>query len=433
VDKENAHTRKGIFLVDASKGFLKDGPKNRLREQDIHQIVDVFTRQLEIPRYSRMVSIAEIEKNEYNLNLPRYIDSQEPEDLQDIAGHLQGGIPSADVDALSRYWAVCPQLRATLFAELRPGYLRLAVDKSAIRPAINKHPEFARFMAGMESHFAGWRATAAATLKALQPGCHPKSVIADLGESLLAHYADMPLIGKYDVYQHLMDYWAATMQDDCYLIAAHGWKAAPYRITEKDRKGQDRDKGWTCDLVPKPLIVARYFAGEQAAIIALEADIEGLAARMTELEEEHGGEEGLFSELERVNKAAVTARLREIRGDREARDEAGALNAWLTLANEEAGLKRHLKDAETSLDAGAYGQYSRLTSAEVQTLVVEDKWLAALATAIHGEMDRISQTLTRRVKELAERYETPLPQLASRVIELEAKVAAHLQRMGFHP
>jgi type I restriction enzyme M protein len=435
-DKEGAHARKGVFMIDASKGFMKDGPKNRLREQDIHQIVDVFTRQLEIPKYSRMVSFEDIEKNDFNLNIPRYIDSQEPEDIQDIEGHLKGGIPVADVDALSRYWSVCPKLRQALFADLRPGYLRLAVDKAVIKPTIYGHPEFARFMTGMEAHFTEWRTKTAVTLKALKPGCHPKTIIAELGESLLAHYANKPLIGKYDVYQHLMDYWAATMQDDCYIIAADGWKAETYRVIEtkkgKDGKpGKEVDRGWTCDLVPKPLIVARYFAKEQAAITALEAELESLTAQMTELEEEHGGEDGLFSELDKVNKANVTARLKEIKGDKEARDEAAALNAWLRLANLEADRKKALKDAESSLDALVLAKYPTLNEAEVKTLVVEDKWLAALAAAIHGEMDRISQALTQRVKELAERYEIPLPQAVSKAAELEAKVKHHLERMGF--
>jgi type I restriction enzyme M protein len=435
IDKEDAHTRKGVFMIDAGKGFLKDGPKNRLREQDIHQIVDVFTKRLEIPKYSRMVSFGEIEKNEFNLNIPRYIDSQAPEDLQDIEGHLKGGIPKADVDALSSYWSVCPKLRRALFADLRPGYLCLAVGKAAIKPTIYEHPEFAHFIAGMETHFTDWRTKTAASLKALKPGCYPKTVIAGLGESLLAHYTDKPLIGRYDVYQNLMDYWAATMQDDSYLIAADGWKAEAYRIIEKDKKGKDKDKGWTCDLVPKSLIVARYFAKEQAAITALEAELESLTAQMTELEEEHGGEDGLFSELDKVNKASVAVRLRELKieNGKLKTEEMEVLEKWLKLADEEADLKKALKEAEADLDAKTQAKYPKLTEAEVKTLVVEDKWMAALAAAIHGEMDRISQGLTQRVKELAERYETPLPQAVAKVAELEAKVNRHLERMGFKP
>src|SRR6266446_2181289 len=282
VDKEDAPARKGIFMIDASGGFMKDGPKNRLRAQDIHRIVDVFNKRLYVPKYARMVPFAEIEQNEFNLNLPRYIDSQTPEDAQDIAGHLQGGVPAADVDALARYWAVCPQLQKTLFKPGRPGYLDLVVEKPAIKSTIYEHPEFTTFMAGMNAHFAAWRQTSVATLKALQAGCHPKEVIAALAEGLLAQYADKPLIDPYDVYQHLMDYWAETMQDDCYLIAADGWKAEPYRIIETDKKGKEKDKGWTCDLIPKPLIVARYFAKHQAAIDALSTELEVTTARRVE-------------------------------------------------------------------------------------------------------------------------------------------------------
>ncbi len=390
IDKQDAHTRKGIFLIDASAGFMKDGNKNRLRAMDMHKIVDVFNRRLEIPGYSRMVGFDEIERNEFNLNLPRYIDRGRDEDIQDIEGHLRGGIPTADVDALSSYWAVCPQLRQTLFRENRPGYLDLAVEKSAIKPAIYGHPEFAAFIRRMNTVFAEWCDGAVANLKALQPGFHPKQLISDLSENLLAHYSGKPLIDKYNVYQHLMDYWSTTMQDDCYLIATDGWKAETYRIIEKDKKGNEKDKGWACDLLPKPLIVDRYFLAERDAITKLETGLEALAAQIEELEEEHGGEEGIFSDVDKVNKANVTARLREIRNDAGAGDERFVLNTWLDLSNRQSELKR--------------------------------------AAAIHGEVDRISQALTQRIKQLAERHESPLPQLAHRLAELEQLVPGHLRR-----
>jgi type I restriction enzyme M protein len=430
IDKADAQARKGIFMIDASGGFMKDGPKNRLRAMDIHRIVDTFNKLVDVPKYARMVAFAEIEKNDFNLNLPRYIDSQTPEDLQDIAGHLQGGIPAADVDALQRYWGVCPRLRHTLFKERRPGYVDLAVEKSAIKPTIYEHAEFSTFIGGMNTHFAAWRKKSTVTLKALKAGCHPKEVIGELSESLLGHYANKPLIDPYDVYQHLMDYWAEIMQDDVYFIAADGWKAETTRVIEKDKKGKEKDKGWTCDLVPKAFIVARYFAKEQAAIDQLAAGLEGVTARLTEMEGEHGGEDGAFADLDKVNKANVVARLKEIKGDTDAKDEAAVLNDWLKLDGEETDLKKRLKEAEAALDAVAYAQYPKLTETEIKTLVVDDKWLAALDAVIHGEMDRVSQALTRRVKELAERYETPLSQM-SRVAGLEATVNRHLERMGF--
>ena len=474
VDKQDAHTRKGIFMIDASAGFMKDGPKNRLRAQDIHQIVDAFNKRLEVPKYSRMVSVDEIEKNEFNLNLPRYIDSQQAEDLQDIEGHLKGGIPKTDVDALQRYWDVCPKLRQALFKANRPGYLDLAVEKSAIKTTIYEHPEFTAFIGRMNAHFATWKQKTAKLLRALKSGCHPKERIGSLSEDLLAHYVGQPLIDKYDVYQHLMDYWAETMQDDCYLIATDGWKAETTRIIEKDKKGKEKDKGWTCDLVPKSLIVARYFAKEQEAIDQVTAELEGVTARLTELEEEQGGEEGAFSELDKINKANVAARLKELQRERktdssssfprrresstsnnlDARfhghdgaaviaaeaaapygddsvSEMEALLTWLKLNIDEADLKKRCKDAEAALDAKAYAKYPKLTESEIKQLVVDDKWLAALDREIHGEMNRVSQQLTQRVKELAERYETPMPQMVSSVADLEAKVNRHLAQMGF--
>lgn len=285
----------------------------------------------------------------------------------------------------------------------------------------------------MNAHFATWKQKTAKSLRALKPGFHPKELIASLSEDLLAHYVGQPLIDKYDIYQHLMDYWAESMQDDCYLIATDGWKAETYRIIEKDKKGKEKDKGWTCDLVPKPLIVARYFAKEQEAIDQLTAELEGITARLAELEEEQGGEEGTFSELDKVNKANVAARLRELKvesGELIA-EEKTVLEEWMNLSDQEADLKKRLKEAEASLDTKAYAKYPTLTETEIKQLVVDDKWLAALDRDIHSEMDRVSQQLTARVKDLAERYETPLPQMVRRVADMETKVNRHLKRMGF--
>ena len=431
IDKEDAQSRKGILMIDASRGFIKDGPKNRLRSMDIHKIVDVFNKRLDVPKYARMVSVAEIEQNEFNLNLPRYIDSQTPEDRQDIAGHLQGGIPASDVDALEPYWAVFPELRHDVFKENRPGYLDMSVEKSTIKTTIHEHREFVSFIAKMNTHFAEWRDTNATIFKELTVGCHPREIISQLSEGLLAHYADKPLIDPYDVYQHLMYFWSETMQDDCYLIASEGWKAETYRVIETDKRGKERDKGWVCDLIPKSFIVARYFSEEQAAIDEVVVELDHVTGHLSEMAEEHGSEVGAFAELDKVNKTNVAARLRVIKGDEDAKDEASVLNDWLNLNREETGLKERLKEAEATLDGQVCYLYPKLTESEIKTLVVDDKWLASLNATIHGEMDRVSQQLTQRVKELAERYETPMPQMVDRVAELEAKVNVHLEKMGF--
>ena len=431
IDKEDAQSRKGIFMIDASRGFLKDGPKNRLRSMDIHKIVDVFNKRLDVPKYARMVSFSEIERNEFNLNLPRYIDGQTPEDRQDIAGHLQGGIPASEVDSLTRYWAVFPELRQSLFKGNRPDYLDLAVKISTIKTAIHEHHEFVSFIAEMNAHFAVWRDANAATLKELEVGCNPREIISQLSEGLLAHYADKPLIDPYDVYQRLMDFWFETMQNDCYLIASVGWKAETFRIIEADSKGKEKDKGWICDLIPKSLVVARYFSEEHAAIDHIVIALDSVIARLSEMAEEHGGEDGAFAELDKVNKTTVTARLKQIKGDKDAKDDAAALDGWLKLSSEEAGLKNRIKQADAALDGQAYAKYPKLTESEIKTLVVDEKWLAFLSAAIHSEIDRISQQLTQRVKELTERYEMPLPRMLYRVAKHEAKVKRHLKTMGF--
>ena len=228
-----------------------------------------------------------------------------------------------------------------------------------------------------------------------------------------------------------MDFWSETMQDDCYLIASEGWKAETYRVIETDKKGKERDKGWTCDLIPKSLIIARYFSEEETAIDQLVVELDSVTASLSEMAEKHGGEDGAFAELDKVNKANVAARLKEIKDDEDSKDEAAALNGWLKLNDEVVGLKRRLKKAEIALDDQTYAQYPKLTETEIKSLVVDDKWLASVDNAIHGETDRVSQQLTQRVKELVERYEISLPQIRDRVAKQEAKVNCHLDRMGF--
>jgi type I restriction enzyme M protein len=437
LDKENAAARTGVFMIDASKGFIKDGNKNRLREQDIHRIVDTFQRQADVPRYARLVPLAEIAdaKNDFNLNLPRYIDSSEPEDLQDITAHLRGGIPVRDLDdatsALAPYWRVLPGVREGFFAPtVHADYVQLTLPLPELKPAILGHREFQAFNGEATQRFADWRAAATKRLQAFGAGSHPKALIETLAEELLAAFADVPLIDAYDVYQHLMDYWAATMQDDAYLISADGWVANTSRIVETDKKGKSKDRGWSCELIPKPLIVARYFAKEQGALDAGQVELEAAAASITELEEEHGGEEGYFGALEKLAKAEVSARLKEIKGDKDAKSEAAVLKRWLDLTESESVLKRAVKEQDAALDTRVYDKYPTLAEAEIKVLAVDDKWMATLVATVQGELDRVSQTLTGRIRELAERYAKPLPQLADDVALLAAKVDGHLAKMG---
>lgn len=442
-------TRKHIFMVDASKGFLKDGNKNRLREQDIHKIVDVFNKQIEVPKFSRLVSIKEIkdEKNDFNLNIPRYIDSQEEEDIQDIEAHLLGDIPKADIDALNEYWEVYKTLRTKLFStSKRKNYLQLKVIKDTIKQTIFNHPEFVSFSKEMDELFTEWKTRNTKLLKGLSIGIKPKQTIFKISEDILKTYTGKALMDKYDMYQHLMNYWNEVMQDDCYLVAVDGWKAELSIIKETKSATV-----WDCDLVPKTLVIDRYYLKEKKTIEKLEADKEALVTQITELEEEHSGEDGYFADVDKVNKANVQKRLKELatpkpKSKKKKEEylmaaepevaygilgEAAVLEQYLKLLDDQTEINKKMKEATADLDKKVIERYKTLTETEIKHLVVDDKWMSTIERSVKTEMERISQRLTQRIKELAERYETPLPKQTNEVAEIEAKVNAHLQKMGF--
>jgi len=417
VDKEHAAARTGIFMIDASKGFVKDGNKNRLRHQDLHKIVDVFNKQIEVEKFSRTVSVAEIEANGFNLNIPRYIDATEPEDLQDIEAHLKGGIPDRDVTALSAYWRVCPSLKAQLFVLAgRPGYSNLTVETGSIKSTIFENLEFAAFTQSVSGHFDRWRATTTPALKGITVGCHPKELIEQISEELLSVFTDVALLNRYDVYQHLMSYWSDIQQDDVYLIASDGWQGTP-------------------DLIPSLLIINRYFNKEQQHIETLDTERDAIGQQIEELEEENSCEDGLLEDAKtdkgKLTSKSIKDRLKAIKHDRDAKDELKLLTKYLELIEAETAASKAVRDAVKALDVKVIAKYATLTEDEVKSLVVDDKWLATLAYDVQTELDRVSQSLTSRISQLAERYNTPLPQLTMEVDALSAKVDAHLKQMGF--
>jgi len=446
IDKENASARTGIFMIDASRGFEKDGNKNRLRSQDIRKIVDVFNNQIEVPRYSRMVPVSEIASgaNDYNLNIPRYIDSSEPEDLHDLDAHLNGGIPVRDVDALQPYWSVFPTLRDALFrSNGRPGYLEPRVEPAQVKATILAHPEFVAYSGRVAAVFDGWRAAHEPHLKRLDAGAKPRVIIQALSEDLLARFADLPLLDKYDAYQCLMDYWVGVMQDDVDLVAAEGWVegAKPRGIIEdkakKIKETPDLTIGrrkYKMDLIPPGLIINRYFAAGQAAIDDLAARQETAARELEEFIEEHTGEESLLedamNEKGNVTRAAVNARSKEIGRNPEFAEERDALMQVMALIEAESRAGKAVKDAQAAFDERVLARYATLTGDEIRTLVVEDKWFASIRAAIEGEVQRLTQRLAGRVKELDERYARPLPELEREVEVFGERVEEHLRKMG---
>lgn len=454
IDKENAESRKALFMIDASKGFEKDGPKNRLRDQDIHKIVDSFNKQIEIPKYSRIIPLSEVEKQDFNLNIPRYIDSQEAEDLQDINAHLFGGIPATDIDALSNYWEVYPTLRSVLFKNnARKGYFDLKIEKDKIKTTIFSHPEFEAYSQQVTNVFTKWKKKTVSELKNLKPGVKPKKLIHDVSENLLNDFDSLRLIDAYDVYQHLMTYWSDVMQDDVYVISDDGWKAGKevYRIKkatkQKDGKSKEKEvdglEGIESKLLKPNLLIAKYFDAENKAIEKLEAERDAAIAEMENMEEEHGSEEGLMAEAkndkDKITAAAVKERLKKIKpansntkkGNTADAEEIELLETYLKHSDTVANINKKIKDAQKALEQKVWDKYKALSEEDIKNCVVEDKWISHLEHAVQNEMQRISQRLTQRVKELVERYETPLPAINKEVEALEKKVNAHLAKMGY--
>lgn len=551
IDKEDAHKRDSIFMIDASKGFIKDGNKNRLREQDIHKIVDTFHKQVQEPKFSRLIPITEIAdpKNDYNLNISRYIDSQEEEDIQDIEAHLLGGIPKRDIEALENYWEVYPTLKSTLYKVIdkRPDFYELKIANEEIKNTIFNHPEFTSFGKKMDEVFTKWKNETIAYTKALDKGFRPKHEINFISENLLKHYDNKQLTDKYAMYQHMMDYWSPAkdeeaMQDDFYEIAADGWaagKEVKYK-TKKKKKGDEEITvtmtgigGLEGRLIPPQLIIQEYFLTEKKEIEDLEIKVETAVNEKTELQEEHGGEEGalqgvstkkeaeialndyaiqameeyyssdfkLYSKHEqeagkynayfkkeysnpyiealknakgKITQKALTDKLKITTDDGEKKvietfietlkkntkaakemndlvdavmkklemniqatpeadyiKEIIILQKYLGLLDIETENKAKLKKALEELERKIILQYPKLTIEEIKALVVEKKWMVNIEQRIRTEMDNISHRLTQRIKELADRYETPIPKLTEDVNFLTVKVENHLKIMNF--
>ena len=446
IDKEHSQARKGIFMVDASKGFIKDGNKNRLRSQDIHKIVDVFTKQLELSRYSRMVPLSEIasEVNNYNLNIPRYIDASEPEDLHDLLAHLQGGIPNRDIDALERFWQVFPSIRATLFKPARAGYSEALVKASQVKSTILNHDEFKTFAAQSLLPFTDWAQRS--NLKTIEQDELPKQIIHRISEDLLQSYAQTSLLSKYDIYQILMDYWEEVMQDDVYVLVQDGWTGGKQLReifpTKKDGKNVWKEshdfeinkKRYRVEVIPRTLVEKRFFPDLLAELSRLESDADSATQLLEEFVESHAGEEDLLLEAkndkDKVTQKLINARLKELKSNSGDLDEINALEKCLSLVKKEAMARTKAKDKKTELDLAVFKKYPQLSESDIKILIVDDKWLTTLESNIVAEIERVIQQLANRVKELEERYSEPLPTITQSVENLSDKVAGHLKVMG---
>lgn len=446
LDKAGATEDRPVFVIDASKGFVKDGNKNRLRSQDIHKIVDVFNKQTDVERYSRLVPYAEIAANDFNLNIPRYIDSSELEDVQDLDAHLHGGIPNRDIDALQPFWDAFPSLRAQLFEENREGYSDLAVDTSEVQQTVLDSTEFQALAEDVRGLVADWFAAHRETLAGIDENTKPNDLITTIGDDLLGHFQDVPLLDPYDVYEQLLSYWHETIHDDVFLVMKDGWvKASKPRqpIVDKKRKLTEtpdlvvgsgkKATRYKMDLLPPALVAESYFGDQVSALEELEAAAAKANAAVEGYIEEHAVEGKLLWDAvddDKVTKTLAALRLREAKREGAEQDEIVALQHVISLFDAESAAKKAAKEARVALDLATLKKYGELSADEVKGLVLDNKWAVAVTSSIAHEVEALVTALVSRLGELAGRYAHTVSELDELVSELTTKVMSHLAQMG---
>lgn len=334
IDKENAETRDGIFLIDASRGFKKDGNKNRLREQDIEKIVQTFTNQLEISGYSRFVKYEEVlEQNAGNLNVPRYIQKIDDTLPQNIAAHLKGGIPGTDIESLKRLWDISPALKQEIFTCVDEAHdvYNLALPSGEIEGVIGQDASIlAEKQKETDAIFTRWRDSVKDILLGIESETNPKELIRTIAVMLLKAYEPARLLDNYDVYDCLLNYWNTKLQDDVYAIKAGGYEVGreiEYEYAQKKAKDENGEtisvddtskvKSFEGALIPREIIEAVYFADELAAINELMEQSAALEAELDEMREEESGDEGLLKDVlndkgDSIPKANLNKRLKEL-------------------------------------------------------------------------------------------------------------------------
>lgn len=421
LDRRDATTRSGIFFIDAKEGFMKDGAKNRLREQDIQRILDAWNAQEAIPHYARLATWQEIKANDFNLNIPRYITPRDTEVHQDIECHLHGGLPLTDIDAMDLYWQACPTLRFALFSTDEAGRIHLATTKDHIAEAVATDKSFLRQSALFEGELQEWAEQVRPQMMAITSNCQPKRLIAEWSERLLAtSKAGASLVDPYAVYDRLMNYWAQTMQDDCYMIANDGW-TLPGDLLSTKRRGTYPDIH--CDLLPVEIVLAEYFKDETDAIATAEQKVDEAQSAIDDYVEKHADD---FDNLESVSEATVRKAIKQ------GTVPAAACQEYLKRTKDKKDAARALSTLQDALTKKVLDRYQALTPDDIRRLVVDRKWLATVLDSCREEMNTLTQQLTADISALATRYEYTLPELEAEVQRGEQEVSRYLSQMGFN-
>ena len=455
LDKENTENRTGIFMIDASHGFIKDGDKNRLREQDIYKIVTTFNSMTEVSGFSRFVPFDEIiNKNSYNLNIPRYIDSTEKEDLQSIEAHLYGGIPQDDIDNIPHFWNVFPNLKNQIFGEYSKGFYKLLIQKDDVHKTISENIEFLEYNKKVNNTYNEWKKIANPVLTNLNSTDSNKEIILNLSEEILEKFSKLELLDKYDVYQVLLAYWNETMNDDVLLIIQDelGYNLAKItddikeepKESKKVKKDTAKEKkpkepkiiGWEGRLIPKQIVLDAFFALEQKEIEKAEEKLSQTESEFEEFIENNSDENGYFTDYmgddEKIDSKKITSRVKLLTKEKKTQNEEyKILNNYVDYESSIKSQKKHITELKKVLDDNCRNRYETFTDAEIKDLLVNRKWYKAIDDGIQNLYITVANHLTKRIVELYERYENTLSELTSKLAEEEKVIFGHLTQMGF--
>lgn len=448
-DKKEAAERTGILMIDASKGFVKDGPKNKLREQDIKKIIDAFEGKVKDDKYVRFVDNDEIKiKNQYNLNIPRYIDPSEAEDLQSIEAHLHGGIPTEDIDSLNKYWNEFPALKDKLFSKFREGFYKLNINKEDVRSSIYADEQFSSYAQKVDNAFIKWKEYADKKLTNLSADVNPKELIIDLSENLISQFESVKLIDKYDVYEVLLEYWQDVMYDDTSLIcSSNGWNEAKeieieYAKPKKEKEGEEnkpkkepKQTGWHGKLISKELLANVYFKEQVLAIETANNALSEQEGYIRNLLEENSDEDSIFNECmnekNEVTSKLVEAKYKEKKKNGELDSDFDLLKQYLGINDVIKQVKKDLKTLNVGLEQEVLKKYTELSVNEIKDILINRKWTQSIYDGIDDLYTAISHNIANRIVELVERYEFTLSELQTNVNNYKSKVEEHLKKMGF--
>ncbi len=440
LDKENAHARKGVFMIDASKDFKKDGNKNRLRDQDVQKIIDTFKAKKEIPYYSKMVSLEEISANDYNLNIPCYIVAEqelEKDLFALINSHKANYLPKNEIEAYAPYFKAFKELKNTLFKKSdREGYYALKTECENIKDLITESLEYQAFHASVLNAFD--RLELLTTFNDLEPGFNPKTLIESVCSKVLQEFEKVEILDQYGVYQLFKDYYNEVLQDDWFLISLNGFESAKglrklIPLKDKNKKANYLEEPdfviqktyYKSDLIPKNLIKQRFFEKESNMLEELENALNESVANYEEFIEEHSNEEGLFDGL-KVNESVLK---KELKNATDPEDEQ-ILKTALELLEAKNKAQKAKNKADEALELKAFHQYEKLEIEAIKDLIIKDKWLKRLKNALEDKILKRINAFSSALNAIIANYSNSLLELDKEVKESESKVLEHLKDLG---